>query len=69
MGISVSVEKTNYICFYRIKVNPKLNIKLFGQELKQERVIRYLGMWFDIKLTFKEHIQKMIDKCKKVLMY
>jgi hypothetical protein len=25
----------------------------------------YLGVWFDVKLTFKEHIQKMIEKCKQ----
>ncbi|XP_038138555.1 uncharacterized protein LOC119781965 [Cyprinodon tularosa] len=28
-------------------------------------MIRYLGVWFDEKLSFKIHMQKIIDKCKK----
>ena len=28
-------------------------------------MIRFLGMWFDTKLTWQKHIDKIIDKCKK----
>lgn len=64
-GFRLSVEKTQYICLSKKRVNPRLDVKLYGQSLKQEKVIRYLGVWFDNKLTFKIHIQKMVDKCKR----
>lgn len=64
-GFRLSVEKTQYICLSKKRENPRLDIKLYGQSLKQEKVIRYLGVWFDNKLTFKIHIQKMVDKCKR----
>ena len=64
-GFHLSVEKTQVICFSKKRANPAIEIKLYGQVLKQVNTIRYLGVWFDVKLTFKEHIQKMIEKCKK----
>jgi len=38
---------------------------MYGQELEQVKILRFLGMWMDSKLTFGIHIQKLIDKCKK----
>ena len=64
-GFHLSVGKTQVICFSKKRANPAIEIKLYGQVLKQVNTIRYLGVWFDVKLTFKEHIQKMIEKCKK----
>ncbi len=35
--------------------------------LEQVSKIRSLAMWLDRRLTWKEHIEGMEDKCKKVL--
>uniref|UniRef100_A0A8C2BUC3 Reverse transcriptase domain-containing protein n=1 Tax=Cyprinus carpio TaxID=7962 RepID=A0A8C2BUC3_CYPCA len=64
-GFHLSVEKTQVICFSKKRNNPNVELKLYGQLLKQVNTIRYLGVWLDVKLTFKEHIQKMLEKCKK----
>ncbi len=64
-GFHLSIEKTQFICFSKKRTNPTIDLKLCGQHLKQVDSIRYLGVWFDVKLNFKTHIQKMIDKCKK----
>lgn len=29
-------------------------------------MVRFLGMWLDEKLTWRQHIDKVKDKCKKV---
>ncbi len=29
--------------------------------------VRFLGMWLDTRLTWKEHIDKIVSKCKRVL--
>ncbi len=40
---------------------------MYGKQLEQVSVIRFLGMWMDTKLNFRIHIQKMVDKCKKAI--
>lgn len=64
-GFHLSVEKTQVICFSKKTVNPSVNLTLYGQLLKQVDSVRYLGVWFDVKLSFKAHIRKTVDKCKR----
>ncbi|XP_016409773.1 RNA-directed DNA polymerase from mobile element jockey-like isoform X2 [Sinocyclocheilus rhinocerous] len=64
-GFRFSVAKTQVICFSKKKKNPSLNVKMYGYQLEQVNVLRFLGMWMDSKLNFKIHIQKLIEKCKK----
>ncbi len=64
-GFRFSVAKTQVICFLKKKNNPSLNVKMYGYQLQQVNVVRFLGMWMDSKLNFRIHIQKLIEKCKK----
>lgn len=68
-GFRFSVDKTQVICFAKRKSNPTINIKLYEQEVKQTAVVRFLGIWMDLKLNFSIHIQKLVDKCKKSNKY
>jgi len=63
----VSVEKTQFICFSKKRVKPTVDLRIYGQSLKQVNELRYLGVWFDSKLTFKNHVQIMVEKCKKAI--
>lgn len=38
-----------------------------GEELEQVKKCRYLGLVLDEKLTWNHHINRIVDKCKKVL--
>lgn len=65
-GFKLSVAKTQVICFTkRHKIAP-ISLKLYEQPLKQVNTIRFLGVWFDGKLTWSNHIGKVQNKCKKV---
>ena len=66
-GFRFSVEKTQVICFSRKRENPTLRIVLYGQMVKQVQVIRFLGVWMDSKLSFGEHIQRGVMRCKEVI--
>lgn len=66
-GFRFSVEKTQVICFSKKRVNPKVQITLYGQSIKQVLSIRFLGVWMDHKLTYGEHIQRVTTKCKKAI--
>ena len=55
------------ICFSRKRENPTLRIVLYEQMVKQVQVIRFLGVWMDSKMTFGEHIQRGVMRCKKAI--
>lgn len=62
-GFKVLVAKTQVICFSR--KHKEVSLKLYDQILEQIKVVRFLGIWFDEKLTWKQHTDKVKDKCKK----
>lgn len=63
-GFKISIEKTKVIVFTR-KKNKNIKIKLGSEILKNENKIKFLGIILDNKLTWRDHIQQIIDKCKK----
>lgn len=66
-GFKLSVEKTKVICFSRRhKVTP-ISMKLYEQPLELVKTVRFLGVWFDEKLTWNTHLDKVKNKCKKVI--
>ena len=63
-GFKLSVSKTQSICFYRR--HKILTLKLYGQIIEQVTVVRFLGVYLDEALTWRQHIDKVKEKCKKV---
>lgn len=66
-GFKLSVAKTQVICFSRRHKTTSLALKLYGQPLEQVKTVRFLGVWFDEKLTWKDHLNKITEKSKKVI--
>lgn len=67
-GFKFSVEKTKSIIFTRKKKDSNgMEVKLYGQIIEQVKVFKFLGLWFDSKLNWNEHINKILSKCKKVV--
>ena len=68
-GFKLSASKTTCVVFYRrTKYNtykPKLRIN--GQEISIKSEVKFLGLNFDYRLTWKIHIEHIIAKCKKRL--
>jgi hypothetical protein len=49
------------------KERQEIDIHLNDKTLTQVQCIKYLGIIFDYKLTFKEHIKYMAEKCTKLI--
>ena len=49
-GFKFSIEKTKSVMFTS-KSGVDAQIKMYGQSIEQVKVIRFLGVWFDTKLT------------------
>lgn len=44
-----------------------LDLKLYDQTLERVHVFKYLGLWFDEKLTWKLHTSKIESKCRMII--
>ncbi len=44
-----------------------MSLLMFGKALERVNVFRFLGILFDSKLTWDEHIKKVMEKCQKVI--
>ena len=65
--IKLKPEKTKVIIFSRSilvrKTEPEPNLKLYGETLKVYPQVKFLGIIFDSQLTFKKHLEDILDHC------
>ena len=67
-GFNFSAPKTNCIHFHRKKKRqPPLKLLLNGNIIPNRDTIKYLGMTFDYRLNWKEHIKNIKIECMKRL--
>ena len=53
--------------FTRTRLVGNLKLTLYNQEFERMKQLNFLGLWFDESITWNVHVQKISDKCKKVL--
>src|ERR1043165_2452631 len=64
-GFKISINKTTGVLFSKRNNLARINIKIDQKQIKMENKVKFLGVIFDSKLTWKPHIDYIIDKCKK----
>ena len=64
-GIKLNPEKTKVIIFSRsyLAGKPEPTIKLYGERLKIYPQMKFLGIIFDSKFTFKKHFEHILGRC------
>lgn len=65
-GFKFSAEKSKVMLFSG-KKNKDVKLKLYRNNLERVESFRFLGVWFDSRLTWRSHIKQVEDKCKKVI--
>lgn len=66
-GFKFSISKSCCQFFTRKKIDPNVQIYLYRQPLEKVKLFKYLGLWMDCKLTWKNHIDHIEKKCNQVL--
>ncbi len=51
-GFKFSVDKTKTMFFTRKKIGSEVKIKLYNQELERVKHFKFLGIWFDERVTW-----------------
>ena len=62
-GFKFSSEKTQYIMFTNKRKIPKIHLKIYNNEIKEVDNLKILGLTFDRKLSWKNHIQILKTEC------
>jgi len=62
--ISFNIGKTELIHFYNKRTTIKEGLKLGDIEISPKPLVRWLGVFLDSKLTFKQYIEIKISKAK-----
>ena len=66
-GCRFSVEKTKTVCFTRKRDVGGWKLRMYGKELERVESFKYLGVVFDSKLTWGEHVRRVEGRCRKVI--
>ena len=66
-GFKISINKTTGVLFSKRSNLSRITIKIDKKQIKMENKVKFLGVIFDSKLTWKPHIDYIIEKCKKRL--
>jgi ribonucleases P/MRP protein subunit RPP40 len=64
-GFKISLNKTTAVLFTKKKHLPVININIDQNVIKMDNKAKFLGIIFDRKLTWKPHIEYIIERCKK----
>jgi hypothetical protein len=65
--LSLNIEKSNFVIFHppQRKITYNVELKLNDKLLKQEKCIKYLGIFIDSNLSWKAHINHICMKIKR----
>src|SRR6266481_5480504 len=63
-SISFNISKIKFIYFYSKRTTIEEGLKLGDIEISPKPLVRWLGVFLDSKLTFKQHVEIRISKAK-----
>ena len=66
--LTLNISKTKYILFHRrqkVIDQPLPNLKIYGMIIEKVPVIKFLGIFIDEHLEWKQHLQYVTDKISK----
>ena len=66
-GFKISLDKTVAILFTNARETQAIQLEMQGTPIKVEKKTKFLGMIFDTRLTWKDHVDYVAAKCNKRL--
>ena len=66
-GFKISAAKSKYVIFGFKRKQPEVALTLYGSPLEKVKVFKFLGVWFEERMTWAVHVSKTVEKCGKVI--
>ena len=67
--LALGILKTNFVLFHskRLKPYKSLNLKIDGVNIQEVSTVKYLGVTFDLNVTWKNHVNELCLKLSKTI--
>ncbi len=65
--LNLATAKTEAVLFTRRCWFSPPSFRLKGEQIRLCTALKYLGLWFDSKLTFKEHAKQTVAKADRII--
>ena len=66
-GFKISASKSKYMVFGFKRKLPSIGLYMYGSPLEKVKAFKFLGVWFEERMTWSVHVSKILLKCEKVL--
>ncbi len=66
-GLNLATPKMEAVLFTRHRRFSPPSFHLKGEQIRLCTALKYLGLWFDGKLTFKEHAKRTAAKAERII--
>ena len=66
-GFRISASKSKYMIFGFKRKLPNSELSIYGSPLEKVKVFKFLGVWFEARMTWAVHIDKTVEKCEKII--
>ena len=66
-GFKISVAKSKYVVFGFKKKASQQILRLYNKPVERVKILTFLGVWFEEKMTWRVHVEKTVAKCEKVI--
>ena len=58
-GFKFDIDKTKIMFLTRKRIVGHFKLRLYNHELERVKQLKFLGLWFDERITWNVHIQKI----------
>lgn len=66
-GFKVSAAKSKFLIFGYKRKTPDFGLCMYGFPLERVKELKFLGFWFEERMTWAVHVKNILLKCDKVL--
>ena len=68
LGLEFTPKKTVFVHFNKKNIPPgSLEIKIVDTLIKSSEFVKFLGIFYDFKLSFQKHLRYVLEKCGRAL--
>ncbi len=66
-GFKVSVSKSKYVVFGFKREKQEQGLKIYNIPIERVKSVKFLGVWFEERMTWRVYIDQIVDRCEKVI--
>uniref|UniRef100_A0A8C2KZI6 Uncharacterized protein n=1 Tax=Cyprinus carpio TaxID=7962 RepID=A0A8C2KZI6_CYPCA len=66
-GFRISVSKSKYVVFGLKRKLLDKTLSIYNSPIEKVKSFKFLGVWFEERMTWKEHINNTVKKCERVI--